>query len=123
MNRRNLARGVVTVAAGLALMGSAPAFAENLTSSFNSAYAWSKDGSYNNRTVAVKDTGDDGFPVYTNYDRKKNRGLRMDNRKGYGASVYSGANESNPVTAVQACVNVPHWPDSCASYDRPGDGK
>ena len=113
---------VATLCAGALAGAATPAFAENLASRSPGAYAWSLDGSYNNRSVAVEDTASDSHSVYVNYDRKYDRGKRMDNSGGYRSKKYSSADSTNPVTAVQACTNKRLYPDECGAYDRPGDG-
>ncbi|MDJ1131207.1 hypothetical protein [Streptomyces iconiensis] len=122
-NNKKVARYAAAGISVLALLGSAsPALAENLDSRSPGAHAWSTDGAYNNRSVAVQDTASDSHSVYVKYDRKNSRGLRMDNSGGYRSKKYSGSDSSHRVTAVQACTNIQFSPDECGAYDRPGDG-
>ncbi|MFJ8073672.1 hypothetical protein ACIQ7Q_06955 [Streptomyces sp. NPDC096176] len=71
--------------------------------------------------VAISDTAADRHSVHTLYDRRDDTGLRLDNSRGNGCTVYSGTNEINHVRKVTACVNIQLRPDSCGADDRPGD--
>ncbi|MFE5723422.1 MULTISPECIES: hypothetical protein [Streptomyces] len=93
-----------------AILGSSPAMAIDLNSS--------KDGqvhaySYGTNTrVAVKDTKQDGNPVYVNYKRE-NSGSQYTlwNKSGSGTTMTS--NSGAAVYVIQACVSLGGWPDKC----------
>ncbi|QES55772.1 hypothetical protein DEJ51_17635 [Streptomyces venezuelae] len=94
----------------LAVLGSSPAMAIDLSSS--------KDGqvhaySYGTNTrVAVKDTKQDGHPVYVNYKRETSgEQYALWNKSGSGTTMTSGA--GGAIYVIQACVSIDGWPDKC----------
>lgn len=128
---KNLGKAAAAAVVLGALASASPAFAsagENVQSVVRSgtgsisanAYSWLK---YDNKNVAIVN-GKDFYshPTYTEYDRVKNHGLRLDNGK-EGSTKYSGSSVKNYVQKVTACINVKGSPDTCGPADRPNDGR
>lgn len=116
-----------------AIAGASPAYAdagEDVTSQLNHhtnpnihiAYAYSLQ-SNGNKNVAVRDQQADGNGVYSEFDRKNTKGLRLLNNQGSGNTTYSDNSTSNYVVKVTACVHFDGTPDKCGPDDRPGDGR
>lgn len=104
----------IAAVVGVAVLGATPAFATDLDASRSGVQAWSHG---TNGQVAVKDTKGDSHEVYANYDRLYADGLELRNSGGYGSTVYSALDESDPVWDLQACVAINFLPDDCTSWD------
>ncbi|MDO0914483.1 MULTISPECIES: hypothetical protein [unclassified Streptomyces] len=133
---RGFGKAVAAIAIGGALAGaSSTAFAdagEDVTSTLRAggasdgapwAYAYSLK-SNGNKNVAVQDKFENGAAVYSEFDRKNTKGLRLWNTKDiYNSKTYSDSSATNYVVKVTACEQVNNAPDTCGPDDRPGDGR
>ncbi|MBT2418783.1 hypothetical protein J7F01_04150 [Streptomyces sp. ISL-22] len=130
---RSAKKAAMAVAMLGAVAGAAPAYAdagEDVTSRLNHhtnpdihiSYAYSLQ-SAGNKNVAVRDERADDSAVYSEFDRKNTKGLRLWNKKGKGETTYSDSSTSNYVVKVTACVHYDLTPDKCGPDDRPGDGR
>ncbi|MER6027656.1 hypothetical protein [Streptomyces sp. NPDC001851] len=130
---RNAKRAAVAVVLLGAVAGVSPAFAdagEDVTSRLNNqtnpndhisyAFSWQSSG---NKNVGVKDEKADGNDVYSEFDRKNTKGLRLWNKQGAGTTTWSDSSTSNYVVKVTACVHFDWTFDKCGPDDRPGDGR
>ncbi|MEU4133124.1 hypothetical protein [Streptomyces wuyuanensis] len=111
MRRGTLRAGAVLIGVTTALLGSSAAYGDNF-------YVYQGDDfgfiTYNHRAAGACDREADGFNVYANFKRTvPNTVARVEERDGYCKTSTTG---TYPVYRIQACENIPVFPDACSAW-------
>ncbi|MGW7363781.1 hypothetical protein ACWGI8_10200 [Streptomyces sp. NPDC054841] len=113
MRRRTMRAGAVLIGVTTALLGTNLAYGDNFYVHQGDDFGFI---TYNHKAAGACDREVDGFNVYANFQRTSpNTVVRVEEKDGF---CKSSTNGTYPVFRIQACENIPAFPDACSDWKR-----